>query len=194
MGYPLLNSNFAKMSNNNHIVDKNSFKYLFNEDIYVVSEDAIDVIAEVETEATVKAQTDSSSVITKKTEPEKKIPAIPKIPVIPRMAIKDYAIIVRSQEEMEVGKEFLIKILGAMKLDFNKVDLFSTQDSGEDAIAKSEHKYIISFGIDPARHQQNYNKVVKRDKTTFLFSNDLSELQKDVEKKKALWAALQQIL
>lgn len=176
-------------------MDKNSFAFLFNEEIYVIPEKGSESVKEaVEVEPIKdKPKVEIKAEPLKKVEAEKKIPSIPKIPVT-NIATKEYAILVNSPQELEAGKEFLGKILGAIKLDFNKVDTFTSEAASDPVLAKNEYKVIISFGLDAGKHQQVLNKVVKKGNNSILFSNTLSELQKDIEKKKALWAAMQQLV
>lgn len=176
-------------------VDKNSFAFLFDENIYVVPEEVSDVtLIESKAESASKPPIKEETVIQKKEVLEKKTPSIPKIDIKPTVVLKDFAVIVSSPEELNTHKELLGKILGAIKLDLTKVDVYNSTSLGEAALLKGEHKYFVSFGINPASFQQTLNKVGKKDSATYLFSNSLSELEKDIEMKKALWGALKSII
>jgi hypothetical protein len=176
-------------------VDKNSFGFLFDENIYVVPEEQLEsALPEPKLETKSNLPVSEEKVIEKKSITEKKTPSIPKIEIKPSGTLKDFAVIVSSGEELNRYKDLLGKILGAIKLDITKVDVYNSTALGEDALSKSDHKYFISFGINPSAYQQVFNQVTKKGNSSFLFSNSLSDLDKDIEMKKALWRALKSLI
>lgn len=188
------------MNDNTFKVDKNSFPFLFQEDIYIVpeknklSERTLNQEGIKEPESVTVQElepvADAKPLVEKKDDPGKKTPSIPKIPVA--KAMKDYAVVINNSQELQQGKEFLSKILSAVKIDLEKVDIFSPENAAS-LFTAPQHKFIFVFGLEPSVYGETLNKVGKKGQATFLFSFPLSELQQDVEKKKLLWSALQQI-
>lgn len=97
------------------------------------------------------------------------------------------------------GREFLAKVLAAAKLDFGKDTLFVEIPENEPLalVRAAQRKHagvVLVFGILPAQAglnvQANYYQPFQFGGTTFLFSEKLSLLEPDRDRKGKLWNAL----
>ena len=97
--------------------------------------------------------------------------------------------------------ELLGKILGAVKLDLQSVDLIELDKNQEVNLSQIfKQKFVnqvITFGIDLLKvsldvklipYQIHENQGVK-----FIYSNSLPDIQNDIPKKKALWGSLKEM-
>lgn len=95
-----------------------------------------------------------------------------------------------------VSFEFLNKIMEAVKLskhEYALVNLHENKQSTLEAIsAELTPKHLIVFGQPNLLNQENY-KIGRVGDITTLQSDSLTEIQADVEKKKALWKVLQEM-
>ncbi|OEK00716.1 hypothetical protein BFP97_03975 [Roseivirga sp. 4D4] len=115
--------------------------------------------------------------------------------------LKHCIVLVDSSEELleEPLKDLLYKIIGAVKRNPEDILLANCRDAGKDQIeallANNNHKHLLAFGTDVltelngiqpyAIHKPKYVAMLKAD--------PLSEIASDVDKKKALWKALQEM-
>ncbi|MDR6560876.1 MULTISPECIES: DNA polymerase III subunit psi [unclassified Arcicella] len=115
--------------------------------------------------------------------------------------VPNHRIVILVDEYSEADQALLAKILTAVKLNLNQIDLVHLADlsqmNARTAFSQNLISHFITFGVAlqkikleiPLNPYQT--KEIKN--IRFLFSHALSELQHDVEKKKALWKALQEM-
>lgn len=96
-------------------------------------------------------------------------------------------------------KELLIKILSSVKRSEDDVLIASSSNASAEQIdallAEYNHKHLIDFGTSKLveiAHAETYTPVQVGPKK-YLKADALSEIAQDVEKKKALWKALQEM-
>ncbi|MBX2841336.1 MAG: hypothetical protein KTR26_06165 [Flammeovirgaceae bacterium] len=97
--------------------------------------------------------------------------------------------------------DLLLKIMGAINLTLNQFTLVNVADNAtiDFPILTDEFNFqqLIVFGITPSSLSLGDSAVnyfpVKNEAHTFIFSDSLSELIKDIGKKKLLWASLKNL-
>lgn len=110
-------------------------------------------------------------------------------------------IILVKWENREVAeeKELLLKILSSVKK--TEQDVLIAQASGtseeqiEALLAEQNHKQVLDFGTNklPQLSKSDFYQITTDGPKKYLKAHALSEIASDVEKKKALWRALQEI-
>ena len=115
--------------------------------------------------------------------------------------VPNHRVVILVDDCSDADQALLGKILTAVKLNLNQVDLVRLADlsqmNARTAFSQNLISHFITFGVAlqkikleiPLNPYQT--KEIKN--IRFLFSDALSELQNDVEKKKALWKALQEM-
>ncbi|MEA5424990.1 DNA polymerase III subunit psi [Arcicella lustrica] len=115
--------------------------------------------------------------------------------------VPNHRVVILVDDCSDADQALLGKILTAVKLNLNQVDLARLADlsqmNARTAFSQNLISHFITFGVAlqkikleiPLNPYQT--KEIKN--IRFLFSDALSELQNDVEKKKALWKALQEM-
>lgn len=115
--------------------------------------------------------------------------------------VPNHRVVILVDDCSDADQALLGKILTAVKLNLNQVDLVRLADlsqmNARTAFSQNLISHFITFGVAlqkikleiPLNPYQT--KEIKN--IRFLFSDALSELQNDVEKKKALWRALQEM-
>lgn len=101
----------------------------------------------------------------------------------------------------ENQRELMGKILSAVKLSFDDVALVNLAHYpnalGLDKLTAPGARYLISFGINPqdiaSERNLILNEIFTRNRTQMLFTSSLEELEKDRNKKVALWNNLKQM-
>lgn len=115
--------------------------------------------------------------------------------------LKHCIVLVDSTEELleEPLKDFLYKIIGAVKRNPEDVLLANCHEASTDQIeallANNNHKHILSFGtqvLTELKDAQPY-EIHKPKYVAMLKADPLSEIASNVDKKKALWKALQEM-
>jgi len=96
-------------------------------------------------------------------------------------------------------KELLLKILSSVeRIEDDVLIVHAGNASNEDieaVLAEHNHKHVIDFGTDKLANLSStasYTSISEGAKK-FLKANELAEIAADVEKKKALWTALQAV-
>jgi len=115
--------------------------------------------------------------------------------------LKHCIILVDSSEELLEAplKELLYKIIGAVKRNPEDILLANCRDAGKDQIeallANNNHKHLLAFGTDVLTELQGVQpyETHKPKYVAMLKADSLSEIASDVDKKKALWKALQEM-
>ncbi len=100
-----------------------------------------------------------------------------------------------------IDSELLGKILGAVKLDLQSVDIIELVKNQKvnlsQIFTQKSVNQVITFGIDLSKvsldvklipYQIHENQGIK-----FIYSNSLSDIQNDIPKKKALWGGLKEM-
>jgi len=115
--------------------------------------------------------------------------------------VPNHRVVILVDDCSDADQALLGKILTAVKLNLNQVDLVRLADlsqmNARTAFSQNLISHFITFGVAlqkikleiPLNPYQT--KEIKN--IRFLFSDALSELHTDVEKKKALWKALQEM-
>ncbi len=94
--------------------------------------------------------------------------------------------------------ELLGKILGAVKLDLQSVDIIELVktkevDLSQVFVLKSVNQ-IITFGINLSELNLDVKlipyRILEKQTIKFIYSDSLSDIQNDIPKKKALWGSL----
>jgi DNA polymerase III psi subunit len=97
--------------------------------------------------------------------------------------------------------ELLSKILTAVQLDLNSVDVIEldkTKDLNLSQIfAQNSVNQLITFGIDLQKVSLDVKltpyQILEKQGIKFIYSDSLSAIQNDVPKKKALWGSLKEM-
>jgi DNA polymerase III psi subunit len=110
-------------------------------------------------------------------------------------------VIVLVNKLVSTDSELLGKILGAVKLDLQSVDVIEL-DKNQDVnlsqifIQKSVNQ-LITFGIDLSKVNLDVKlipyQILEKQGVKFIYSDSLSDIQNDIPKKKALWGSLKGI-
>lgn len=94
--------------------------------------------------------------------------------------------------------ELLGKILGAVKLDLQSVDIIELDKNQEVNLSqifvqKSVNQVVI-FGIDLSKVSLDIKltpyQILEKQGIKFIYSDSLTDIQNDIPKKKALWGSL----
>lgn len=115
--------------------------------------------------------------------------------------LKHCIVLVDSSEELleEPLKDLLYKIIGAVKRNPDDILLANCRNAGKDQIeallANNNHKHLLAFGTDVLTELQGVQpyEIHKPKYVAMLKADALSEIASDVDKKKALWKALQEM-
>ena len=100
-----------------------------------------------------------------------------------------------------VDSELLGKILGAVKLDLQSVDVIELDKNQSISLSqiftqKSVNQFI-TFGIDLSKVTLEINltpyQILEKQGVKFIYSDSLSDIQSDVPKKKLLWGSLKEM-
>lgn len=97
--------------------------------------------------------------------------------------------------------ELLGKILGAVKLDVQSVDIIElTKNKDTDLSQILIQKFVnqvITFGINLSELNLDVSlipyQILEREGIKFIYSDSLSDIQNDIPKKKALWGSLKEM-
>ena len=97
--------------------------------------------------------------------------------------------------------ELLGKILGAVKLDLQSVDIIEsdknqTVNLSQIFIQKTVNQ-LITFGIDLSKVSLDIKltpyQILEKQGIKFIYSDSLTDIQNDIPKKKALWGSLKEM-
>jgi DNA polymerase III psi subunit len=100
-----------------------------------------------------------------------------------------------------VDSELLGKILGAVKLDLQSVDIIEfvlnrDVDLSQIFIQKSVNQ-VIAFGVNLSDLKLDMSLtpylILEKQGIKFIYSDSLSDIQNDIPKKKALWGGLKEM-
>jgi hypothetical protein len=100
-----------------------------------------------------------------------------------------------------MDRELLGKILGAVKLDLQSVDILDLGKNQEINLSQIfTQKFVnqvITFGIDLSKVSLNVKlipyQIQENQGIKFIYSNLLPDIQNDIPKKKALWGSLKEM-
>jgi DNA polymerase III psi subunit len=107
---------------------------------------------------------------------------------------KDIIVVLPSKEEYSKYEELLYKVLQAVNLSDSEIQFLYKENAS--SIALMNYKILFSFGLQGKEiglSHLNDLAVMREDNKTYLFTHTLSELDKDIEKKKILWANLKKL-
>jgi DNA polymerase III psi subunit len=97
--------------------------------------------------------------------------------------------------------ELLGKILGAVKLDLQSVDVIEL-DKNQDInlsqiFTQKSVNHIVTFGIDSSKVGLDIKltpyQILEKQGIKFIYSDSLPDIQNDIPKKKALWGSLKEM-
>ncbi|OEK04840.1 hypothetical protein [Roseivirga misakiensis] len=115
--------------------------------------------------------------------------------------LKHCIVLVDSAEEIleEPLKALLYKIMGSVKRNPDDILLANCRNADSDQLeallANNNHRHVLSFGCDllpQLKGLDNY-EIQREGPKSFIKGDSLVNIQDDVEKKKALWKALQEM-
>ena len=97
--------------------------------------------------------------------------------------------------------ELLGKILGAVKLDLQSVDIIELDKNQEvnlsQILTQKSVNQLITFGINLSKVSLDVNltpyQILEKQGVKFIYSDSLTAIQNDVPKKKALWGSLKEM-
>jgi DNA polymerase III psi subunit len=97
--------------------------------------------------------------------------------------------------------ELLGKILGAVKLDLQSVDIIELDKNQginlSQIFTQKSVNQIITFGIDLTNVSLDVNlspyQILEKQGIKFIYSDSLTSIQNDIPKKKALWGSLKEM-
>lgn len=115
--------------------------------------------------------------------------------------LKHCIVLVESNQELleESLKELLHKIMGAVKRTAEDILIANCKNADSDQIeallANNNHRHILSFGTDIISKLKSADlyTIQKDGAVSMLKSDALIEISQNVDKKKALWKALQEM-
>jgi DNA polymerase III psi subunit len=97
--------------------------------------------------------------------------------------------------------ELLGKILGAVKLDLQSVDIIELDKNKEidlsQIFTQKSVNQLVTFGIDLSKVSLDVKltpyQILENQEIKFIYSDSLSDIQNDIPKKKALWGSLKEM-
>ena len=97
--------------------------------------------------------------------------------------------------------ELLGKILGAVKLDLQSVDIIELDKNQEvnlsQIVTQKSVNQVIVFGIDLSKVKLDMKlipyQIIENQGVKFIYSDSLTDIQNDIPKKKALWGSLKEM-
>ena len=97
--------------------------------------------------------------------------------------------------------ELLGKILGAVKLDLQSVDIVELDKNQEinlsQIFAQKSVNQLITFGLDLSKVSLDIKltpyQILEKQDIKFMYSDSLTNIQNDIPKKKALWGSLKEM-
>ena len=100
-----------------------------------------------------------------------------------------------------VDSELLGKILGAVKLDLQSVDIIELDKNQEvnlsQIFTQKSVNQLITFGIDLLKVSIDIKltpyQILEKQGIKFIYSDSLTDIQNDIPKKKALWGSLKEM-
>jgi DNA polymerase III psi subunit len=100
-----------------------------------------------------------------------------------------------------VDSELLGKILGAVKLDLQSVDVIELDKNKEinlsQIFTQKSVSQVVIFGIDSSKVNLDVKltpyQILEKQAIKFIYSDSLTDIQNDIPKKKALWGSLKEM-
>jgi DNA polymerase III psi subunit len=149
--------------------DKNLFRHIFNEDLYLIGNE------------------------NKNPSPGEELKSVKRSA---EAEIKELALIVLSEDEKQEYKTTLTKIIQALNIQPSGADIFSKEEAGK--ALDGNYKIYISFGEGIRKTGTgiilNLNKAVREGNSLFLLTDSLATLDKNSDKKRALWGIMQKYI
>ncbi|MBO3697544.1 hypothetical protein [Roseivirga sp. E12] len=193
--------------------DQNFLAQFIEEPIYLIKEDQVatteDAVAESPVDTSEPPKTEEKKPEPTPIQTEVPEPLVAKEPEpvyvkpLPTAGdnLKHCIVLVDSDEELleEPLKELLYKIIGAVKRKPEDVLLTNCRNAGKDQIeallANNNHKHILAFGTDVLTELSSVQayEIHKPKYVAMLKADSLTEIASNVDKKKALWKALQEM-
>jgi hypothetical protein len=166
------------------MIDEDHLPFFITEDIYIVAEDEV---------ATDAGTTEAIQEQPKSTAPEPQPKQQPPVPEIPKVTPKIHELAIWSPPLTAQDKDLLVKILAAIKKDFNAAHLMQGINAYE-----PHFKTLLCFGYQKELEMKTGKSVLMYDPTTIsekqiLVSVAPADLHNDPAQKKRLWEALQKM-
>ena len=97
--------------------------------------------------------------------------------------------------------ELLGKILGAVKLDLQSVDIIELDKNKDINLSQifiqNSVNQLITFGIDLSKISLDIKltpyQILEKQGIKFIYSDSLTDIRNDIPKKKALWGSLKEV-
>lgn len=157
--------------------DLGHLKFLFTDDLYIIDDPVKNYDPQTETEAPQVAELQPD-------EPVQKVPAAP---------LLDRSLFLIQNNNLDAELEALLyKIIGAVKLTDDQYDIDFTDDTEIIPINNDHKVQIIFLASDNPMPMARYESM-QIDGRTIVYSDMLDEIASDVNKKKRLWNALQEL-
>lgn len=110
-------------------------------------------------------------------------------------------VIVLVNQLNQTDSELLGKILGAVKLDLQSVDVIELDKIGDvdlsQIFTQKSVNQLITFGINLLKVNLEVKlapyQILENQGVKFIYSDSLTDIQNDVPKKKALWGSLKEM-
>jgi DNA polymerase III psi subunit len=125
--------------------------------------------------------------------------------VIPQQIVQYYQpkqkVIILVTSLNPTDSELLGKILGAVKLDLQSVDIIELDKNQEvnlsQIFAQKSVNQLVTFGINLSKVGIDIKltpyQILEKQGIKFIYSDSLTDIQNDVPKKKALWGSLKEM-
>ena len=124
---------------------------------------------------------------------------------IPQKTVQYYQpkqkVIILLNQLNSTDSELLGKILGAVKLDLQLVDIIELDKNQEvdlsQLFTQKSVNQLITFGINLSKVNLDINltpyQILEKQGVKFIYSDSLTNIQNDIPKKKALWGSLKEM-
>ncbi len=192
------------------MADDNFLAHFIEEPIYVIASEELSSpeSKEIEVEAApVTPATLTEDMSSNEPEVTSNVVEEPEAPVyvtpLPTIGdnLKHCIVLVDSENELleEPLKVLLYKIMGAVKRNAEDILIANCRNAKSDQIeallANNNHRHLLAFGTDVLvqMKENSLYEIKKEGAVSMLKSDPLVEIQQNVDKKKALWKALQEM-
>ena len=187
------------------MAEDNFLPYFIEEPIYVIKTDALTGTAPAATEVVTPEAVVSKPAVEAPAPQEPKVeePEPVYVKALPTAGdnLKHCIVLVSSEEEIleESLQALLYKIMGSVKRKSEDILLANCHQADEEQIAallaNNNHRHVLTFGVNliPALATAGPYAIVKEGAVSMLKADDLSLIDQETDKKKALWKALQEM-
>lgn len=174
------------------MADRNFLAEFIQEPVYVIKEKQTN---KSESYATAEKETPVAEVFA---EPE--IALAPPTPLLTKGENLKHCLVLVNTDAEVIGasdEEFLYRILSAVKRQAIDVMIANVSTANDDSISaflvEQNHKHLLAFGLNqlPNQMEASLYEPLNVSGKSYLLAENLSSISQDLDKKKALWKALQ---